>query len=140
MRGTDHQRRRLALGLCAGLCACVVACTPSARDSNSVPKHQDPTAHLLGTVGPDGTCDPTVTDIDHEKPTAYLSYEGQPGELVTITFLMKDGSSSDEKLDLTDQTVKWHIPTDIYNGDIDKIKVVATSHDGETGTCFIPVS
>lgn len=147
-------RRKLAAAVlivsASGLAA---ACSPSAEDSTaqdtglesagSLPEGftpRSPEENILGESSDDGLCDPSVIDIDHEKNTAQFTYNGQPGDKISIEIFMDEGPSNVEDFELGSTNTSWQVPTSIYNGDIDYINVSATGRVGEPGSCKINVN
>lgn len=123
-------------------------CTPSAKDSTAEPSEtvpedsilRDPNGSILGNVGADGLCIPSIVDIDHQRNTAQVRYNGQPGDKISVNFLKDDGSVDRESFELGGTNTSWIVPTSIYNGDLDSIKVEGSGRVGRRGSCTIPVS
>lgn len=129
-----------------------VACSPS-KESSLTKNSEDkslvslpegftprlPDENILGNPKDDGTCDPSIIDINHEKNTAQFTYNGQPGDNISIEMFMDDGTSNVENFELGSTNTSWQVPTNIYNGDIDYIKVSAVGRVGTPGSCHIHV-
>ena len=135
----------------------VTSCSPDEKDSSvdvspSAPPSisssdsplgnfspRSPDEAILGKSEAGGLCNPSVIDIDHEKNTAQFEYSGQPGDKISLEIFMDDGSSESESFELGSTNTSWQVPTSIYNGDIDYIKVSADGRVGKPGSCKIQV-
>lgn len=125
----------------AAACAGQDADEPPAQ-SKTIPDRPTRSAGqpILGAVSHDGLCDPSVVDIDHEKNTAYITYWGDPGDKVTLDILLYGGKVKNESFKLAPNQRGVHIPSGIYNGDIDRIQVHAEGTTGKPGSCMIAVN
>lgn len=113
--------------------------TPSSFiDESFVPR--SPEDNILGENRPDGTCSPDVIDIDHNKNTADFTYNGQPGDQVTLKIILEGKPPQQESFELGSTTTKWQVPTDIYNGEITKVVVTADGRVGKPSSCVIQIS
>lgn len=101
-----------------------------------------PDEPILGAVGADGACDESVIAIDHEKPTAHITYRGQPGDRIKLTI----GSDTSERaaevqdFELTGKLTEVQVPTTIPNDTIPHIDVEADGRVGRAGHCVITVN
>ena len=137
------------VSICGRLTACSSPATDSAKESTppgsakSLPNDftpRSPEENILGAPSKDGLCNPSVIDIDHERNTANFFYHGQPGDRISIEIFMKQGASSVENFELGSTNTSWQLPTNIYNGDIDYVKVSADGRVGKPGSCKIMVN
>jgi proteasome lid subunit RPN8/RPN11 len=126
----------------------LAACSPDERESSEstddVPGTQSPSAsednQVSLTSGEDGSCDPSVVDIDHESNTPHLTYNGSPGDKVTVRYVLKDGQDEVADLELDKSATSVSTSPEIYNGDIDRIDIEAMRDTGESGKCYIEVA
>ena len=135
----------LVLGSSA-LAACQPATGP---DPVEIVETRSPNAAILGDVAEDGECDHSVIDIDHEKPTAKITYFGQAGDRVDLKIITNFSGNEgfeEEQIDLGRRgaapqgRLEYQVPTSIPNESIDRIEVAAVAGVGKTGQCFIPVA
>lgn len=103
---------------------------------------------VLGNTAADGSCDPDIIDIDHERPTMALIYNvpaGRPdGELTTMVHFTDPGRDAEPGGGFgyggAGDGSRSSLVTGVPNEDIDHIEVTATTGDGSTGTCTIDVA
>lgn len=103
-----------------------------------------PDENILGEVSPEGMCDPSVVDIDHERPTAHITYHGQPGDMLEIKISHRSESGhiaeDVQYVEMSSTQIEAQVPTVIQNEDIYGIHVVANGGVGKSGECHIPVN
>lgn len=99
---------------------------------------QDP---ILGQVSPEGSCDETVIGIDHNRPTAHITYKGQPGDKikVEIRYNSPEKTPTIQSFELGSMQTEMQLPTGIENSSISNIKVTAEGRVGAPGECTIEV-
>lgn len=143
----------LTLPLVAGaLVSCTAATAPetdeasssSASPSGSSATPRANSAPILGAVSPHGNCDPEIIDIDHERPTAHITYTGHEGDHIVVQIRFTDDSGAaqtkDSEFTLAKGMTGMQLPTDVPNDSISEISVSALSGSGQPGTCKIPVN
>ena len=135
----QHGRVALPLLLASTL---ITGCSPQPEPTTLSQVNRDPAESILGNVSADGRCDPAVVDIDHEKPTAYITYRGQPGDHVELELVKVDESLEAEiqSFELSDTQNEMQIPTSIPNESISEINVSADGRVGKPGQCVIEVN
>ncbi|ALA68723.1 hypothetical protein [Corynebacterium lactis] len=115
----------------------------SSVGTSSAP-HRPSDAPILGVVSPHGDCDPAVVDIDHERPTAHITYTGQEGDHISVKISFTDdngaGQTKESEFTLAKGMTGMQLPTDVTNDSISEISVAAISGPGQPGTCTIPVN
>lgn len=111
---------------------------PSANNAHS----RKPDEPILGNIGPNGACDESVIAIDHEKPTARITYHGQPGDHIKLTINSNspEREAETQEFELSSTLTEMQIPTDIPNDTIPNIQVEADGRVGLAGNCVIEVN
>lgn len=113
---------------------------PNESNSLEIPVRspQDP---ILGKVTPNGKCDESVVGIDHSRPTAHITYKGQPGDKIKIE--IRPESSSEEptvqSFEMSSVQTEMQLPTNIQNSTISDIRISAEGRVGTPGECTIAV-
>ncbi|MDO4915815.1 hypothetical protein [Corynebacterium sp.] len=125
--------------------------TTSAEQSSNEESHSDSSSPTPSNstqpstghfVNSDGTCNPDVIDINHEKNTAETHYHGLPGDQVAMKFYDINGN----KIKQTDSGFSAGktgegplFVTGVANADISYIGVKIEHKDGESQECKILV-
>lgn len=109
--------------------------------SNSTPSNstQPSTDHFVNS---DGTCNPEVIDINHEKNTAETHYHGLPGDQVAMKFYDVNGNPMEHVGSGFSAGTTGDGPifnTGVLNADISYIGVKIEHKDGESQECKILV-
>lgn len=147
---TKTYRLALLLTATAGL---LVGCSASQEDVNtSLSKDtkeesfsdmeiRNPNDFILGDKSTDGRCDESVIGIDHEQPTADITYRGQPGDKIKAEIRYKDKSKEPtiQSFEMGSTQTEMQLPTNIRNSSISDIKVTAEGRVGVPGECTIEV-
>ena len=117
--------------------------SPVSLPGSNVPEIsvRNPTDPILGDVSPDGKCDESVIGIDHERPTAHITYKGQPGDKIRAEIIFMDDSkeSKTQSFEMGSMQDEMQLPTNIPNSSISNIKVNAEGRVGTPGECTIEV-
>jgi hypothetical protein len=113
--------------------------TQSADEDLLIREPNDP---ILGNVSSDGKCDPQVVDIDHQKPVAFITYQGQPGDRIEVKIGKESGSEEPETIsfEMDSHQTEMQLPTSIPNSSISEISVTAEGRVGKPGECVIEVA
>ena len=130
--------------------AALAGCS-SDDDSSSEPPSGTSSAALStpsGNVSADGSCDPEVIDIDHERPTMSLIYNvpaGYPETELTTTVHFDDPTRDAESGGGLEyggggNGSRASLLTNVPNEDIDHVEVTVTTNNGATETCTIDVA
>lgn len=136
-----------AAAMTMGLVTC--SSNSASTSANSEPDNQSRTIEprgehepILGNVSGDGACDPTVIDINHERPTAHVTYHGKPGDEIEVIFVFhdEDRTAEHQHFTLKENMTEMQIPSNIENAAISRIDVVAQNGNGIAGSCFIKVA
>lgn len=142
-----HSPLRL-LPLAVPLTVAALAGCSSDEDAPSGPHRnisRDAPVPVLGDVAADGSCDPGIIDIDHERPTMALIWnipDGYPEAELTTTVHFTDPARATEgggDMGYGGGGSRASLVTGIPNEDIDHIEVTATAN-GEGRTCTIDVA
>lgn len=101
---------------------------------------------VLGNTAADGSRDPDIIDIDHERPTMALIWnipDGYPEAELTTTLHFTDPARNAEAgggMGYGGGSSRASLVTGTPNEDIDHIEVTATTAAGSARTCTIDVA